>query len=274
MARRVSDGEEGVRQEEQEVGEARQSGGKAAARCGACEWQSAGEGEVPSVGRPVVEAVLTRVKAVRRAVLPAVPRPALGGGAARRVAHRGGRAGVAALVLTLALLSNRAPASVVVAKDFAALCDEADLIFVGTVTGIESRWSDPSKQAIETLVTFGSLTWLRGAPQSFVTLRFGGGDMDGLREEIAGVPHFTLGEKRVIFAHDGTYVSPIVGFDQGALRIVDDAGAAAVVGAQSSAGARGALRLGTPTSEAASPVPLDEFLDRVRRQLAGSGSTP
>jgi hypothetical protein len=185
------------------------------------------------------------------------------------------RCGAAAVLLGVAVLAGRVSATVVLAKDFAALCNEADLIFVGTVTEVASRWSDPSTQSIETLVTFGDLTWLRGTPQSTVTLRFGGGEMDGLREEFAGVPHFSLGERRVIFAHDGTFVSPIVGFDQGALRVVDGVGGAAVLGAPSARDARGALRFDVPAGVETAPVPLAAFLDRVRQQLASPvGVTP
>ncbi len=89
---------------------------------------------------------------------------------------------IVAALLGVAGLAGRVSATVVIAKDFAALCDEADLVFVGTVTGVASRWSDPATQSVETLVTFGDLTWLRGTVQTTVTLRFGGGEMDGLRE--------------------------------------------------------------------------------------------
>ena len=182
--------------------------------------------------------------------------------------------GGAAALLFVGLAAPVA-ATVVVAKDFAALCNEADLIFVGIVTDVVSRWSDPATHSIETLVTFGDLTWLRGGPASTVTLRFGGGEVDGVREEYAGVPHFSLGERRVIFAHDGAFVSPIVGFDQGALRVVDGADGAHVLGAPSAADARGALHLGAPAGAPPSPVPLDAFLDRVRQQLASpTDSTP
>jgi hypothetical protein len=125
------------------------------------------------------------------------------------------------MLIALGAACDRAAATVVVAKDFAALCAEADLIFVGTVSKTESRWIDRDKQAIETQVTFEDLTWLRGPAQSSITLHFAGGEVDGLREEIAGVPGFTVGERRIIFARNGRYVSPIVGFDQGALRVVE-----------------------------------------------------
>jgi hypothetical protein len=185
--------------------------------------------------------------------------------------------GAAALAF-VALAPGRAAATVVVAKDFAALCAEADLIFVGTVTGRESRWSDPSHQAIETLVTFGDVTWLRGTAQPSVTLHFAGGEVDGLREEIAGVPQFAVGERRVIFARAGRFVSPIVGFDQGALRVVEGSNGPVVSGPRSAGGAdgedvsgHGVLRLGTPQPDQSGgpPVALDEYLDRVRRQLDG-----
>jgi len=176
-----------------------------------------------------------------------------------------GTAAAALVLVALALSASGASATMVVAKDFTALCNEASFIFVGTVTNTESRWSDASQQAIETLVTFGDLTWLYGAPQPSVTLRFAGGEMDGLREEIAGVPHFALGERRVIFARDGRFVSPLVGFDQGALRVVDGADGPTVIGVEPPTGAQGALRLGVPGSTAG--VPLDTFVERVRQQL-------
>jgi hypothetical protein len=177
-----------------------------------------------------------------------------------------GRWIVAAVALLVLASPARAPATVVAAKDFAALCREADLIFVGTVTTVDSRWADPDEQSIETLVTFGNLTWLRGPAQPTVTLRFAGGAVDGLREAIAGVPQFAVGERRVIFAREGMYVSPIVGFDeQGALRVTEGPDGAQVVAPPTSGAA---LRLGTPSATpAAGPVPLDEYLDRIRARL-------
>lgn len=230
------------------------------------------------------------VEAVPPRVTEARPSPALPvrRDARRAALPRRGLSMATAALVALALLAGRASATVVVAKDFAALCDEADLVFVGTVTGMESRWSDPSQQTMETLVTFGDLTWLRGTPRAAVTLRFSGGEIDGLREEIADAPHFAIGERRVIFAREGRFVSPIVGFDQGALRVVDGTDGPVVVGAGGAvlpadgAGVRagdsapgGALRRAAPPDADGSPVPLDEFLGRVRGQLARpSNGTP
>src|SRR5215470_6359453 len=185
--RRHRDGQEVVCQGQEDAHQARQGCGTGAAECEGRRHRCR-EAEVPTIRRSVVETVSTRLST------------------ARSFAVR-----IAALVLVgLALAGGPASATVVIAKDFAALCAESDLIFVGTVTGVASRWSDPSKQAIETLVTFGDLTWLRGAPQATVTLRFDGGTVDDVHEDVAGVPHFGEGERRVIFAHAGRFVSPIV----------------------------------------------------------------
>ena len=174
-----------------------------------------------------------------------------------------------------ALAAPRAGATVVVAKDFGAICAEADLIFVGTVSAVASRWSDPQRQAIETEVTFGDLTWLRGTPQSPVTLRFAGGEMDGLHEAVAGVPQFAVGERRVVFAHAGHFASPIVGFNQGLFRVVDGADGPVVLDADGRAVTgvgRAALQRGAPDDRGAA-LSLDAFLDRVRAQLS-AGATP
>jgi hypothetical protein len=180
------------------------------------------------------------------------------------------RAHPAALLALLALLGVApARATVVVEKDFAALCAEADLIFVGTVTDVTSEWSDPQRRAIRTRVSFGDLTWLRGGSADSITLTFAGGEMDGLREEIAGVPRFAVGERRVLFARDGAYISPLVGFSQGQFRVVDGPNGAVVLDADGKpvpATDRAALQRGD-SAAAGEPVSLDAFLGRVRNTL-------
>ncbi|MEO8603969.1 MAG: hypothetical protein ABI629_15445 [bacterium] len=181
------------------------------------------------------------------------------------------RIAAAAVATLAALLYGAVPAraTVVVAKDFAALCAEADLVFVGTVSATAAEWSDPEHRDIRTRVTFADLTWLRGDGAAAVTLRFAGGALDGLREEIAGVPHFAVGERRIIFARAGAYISPLVGFTQGMFQVVDgadgevvlDAGGRAVTGVGSAAVRRGDV------GDVQTALPLDAFLGRVRSQM-------
>jgi hypothetical protein len=189
--------------------------------------------------------------------------------------HRPLRAGLLATLCVAALAAWPAStaATVVVAKDFAALCAEADLVFVGTVTAVTSSWRDAARRSIETRVTFGELTWLRGAPSPTITLHFAGGEVDDWREEIAGVPSFAVGQRRVVFARAGDFISPVVGFHQGLFRVVDqgagpvvfDASGRAVTGV-----GRAALQRGAPGDDAAA-LPLESFLDRVREQLDAGG---
>lgn len=185
----------------------------------------------------------------------------------------GRRCGAVLQLFALAVLfatAMPARATTVVAKSFADLCAEADLVFAGTVTGVETAWADAAKQAIETRVTFGDLTWLRGGPQATLTLRFAGGTLDGLSEEIAGVPRFATGDRVVIFARNGEFISPIVGFHQGLYRVVDGARGPAVVDAEGHpvTGVSGAaVRRGTPAAAPGAPLSLDAFLDGVRGQL-------
>ena len=68
------------------------------------------------------------------------------------------------------------------------------MIFVGTVTAVESRWVDDTHQSVETMVTFDDLSWLKGEPQRSVTLRFAGGTLEGLRVERDGKPQIFCSE--------------------------------------------------------------------------------
>lgn len=186
------------------------------------------------------------------------------------------RASVLAVPAVLVVLATTAAppfarATTVVAKRFADLCAEADLVFAGNVTAVESGWRDGSKQAIETRVSFGSITWLRGGPRPTLTLRFAGGSADGLTEEVAGMPRFAVGDRVVLFARDGDFVSPIVGFHQGVFRVVEGANGPTVIDAEGQPVATiggAAIQRGTPSNGAVSALSLDEFLARVRAELA------
>jgi len=99
----------------------------------------------------------------------------------------------------------------------------AEVIAIGTVTGIREQW-DTTRQAPFTLVTFSNLTVLKGNPGTEVTLYFlGGHTPEGKVLEIAGMPHFTVGEKNVVFcAGNQRDVIPLVGLWQGLLRVAFD----------------------------------------------------
>jgi hypothetical protein len=173
--------------------------------------------------------------------------------------------------------TRTAGATTIIAKDFGQLCREADLVFVGTVVEVTSEWSDAARQSIETRVVFSDLLPLVGVEGSRVELRFGGGAIDGIHEEIAGVPRFAVGERRVIFARKEHSVSPIVGFDQGAFSVVDSASGPVVLGSAGRPVAEIAdrtVRLAPRAANLEAGLSLDSFLERVREQLAARGANP
>lgn len=191
--------------------------------------------------------------------------PVIGRYGARRATSRA----LAILLGGLLLGAQPARATTVVAKDLHALCAEADLIFVGTVRDVRSQWTGAERQSIETLVTFSDLTPVLGVEAAEVTLRFAGGTVDDTREEVAGVPRFTVGERVVVFARSERSISPVVGFHQGCFRVVDDPSGAVVLDVNHrplAAAAGGALGVASDTAGESS-VPLDAFLTRIRQEL-------
>jgi hypothetical protein len=188
-------------------------------------------------------------------------------------AYRVGRwclAVVWAGVVVSLLVARPARATVVVSKDLSQLSAEADLIFVGTVADVRSQWVDPEQQHIETLVTFASIEPLWGVDTDTVTLRFSGGQIGATVQQVVGIPRFTPGERVVVFAREGHFVSPIVGFHQGCFHVVRGSTGPLVVDAPSRpSGTSAALMAeGATTGGGVGGVPLDAFLDEVRAELA------
>jgi len=181
------------------------------------------------------------------------------------------RIGAALILLALVLSAARAGlATTVVAKSFEAICHEADMVFIGSVSRVESRWAAPEQGTIDTLVTFSDLVPLFGVEDEEVVLRFAGGAVDGMREEIAGMPHFRVGDRVVVFARHGRLVSPVVGFHQGLFRVVERDGVPVVLnqGRFPVTAVEGkALRFGSAAEGASSAMTLDAFLERVRDAL-------
>jgi hypothetical protein len=178
----------------------------------------------------------------------------------------------AVVLLTLAVPALLA-ATTIVAKTFGEICREADEIFVGTVAEVSSRWTDRERMEIETLVRFTSVTPIDGVDDGDVTLRFAGGEMEGIREEYAGIPKFEPGHRLVIFARDGKSVSPIVGFRQGwfhvaegpAGPVIEDVEGRPVTGVKD-----GELLLGNPEDGVGAALSLESFLEHVRQRRGAS----
>ncbi len=105
---------------------------------------------------------------------------------------------------------------------------QADLIVQTTVLDVSHRNSDISSQdhvrLPHTFVTLRIEQVLKGTrkPGESITLRFlGGPDGNGRRLFVPGIPQFIAGDQDILFIRDnGAAASPLVGSEQGRLRIV------------------------------------------------------
>jgi hypothetical protein len=110
--------------------------------------------------------------------------------------------------------------------DLPELAQQAEVIADVTVTGIQSYWASPAGgKAIHTRVTFSlNSAPLKGQVASPFTLDFLGGTVGNHRMEVSGMPKFQVGDRLILFSYgpDKSFVSPVIGFDQGALRVIRD----------------------------------------------------
>ena len=128
------------------------------------------------------------------------------------------------LFVSAGMLPTPLLATTIIEQTFPDLVHQAEVIAVGTVTGIQEQW-DATRQAPITNVTFSHLTVLKGDPGGeSITLEFlGGHTPDGMVLAIAGVPRFSMGEKHVVFcAGNHRDFCPLVGLWQGLLRVTFD----------------------------------------------------
>lgn len=111
-----------------------------------------------------------------------------------------------------------ASATTVIPMDLKELAENAELIFVGTVTHIGS---EKEAKTIHTYVTFSDLQVLKGIHlDPTIEIRLGGGTVRGETVEVLGMPKFVVGERALIFlAGNFQYLCPIVGWGQGRYKV-------------------------------------------------------
>jgi hypothetical protein len=129
---------------------------------------------------------------------------------------------VASALVALALTTGTLSASVVTPPPFESLVTQAGEIFVGQVTQQSVRSIDRGgKQLIVTDVTFRTEQVLKGAPAATKTLTFLGGTLGEVRQEVAGMPTFMVGDRDVLFVRSGeSSFLPLVGLFHGRFRVV------------------------------------------------------
>jgi hypothetical protein len=182
------------------------------------------------------------------------------------------KARVVLLLIALAVGTTRPPVAATTVEGMAtsAQAATADRIFVGTVTTIISRPKATAPKYFETVVEFSVEDTVAGNVPATVEITLSGGEVDGVRQRVDGMPELAVGERYVVLLEadqEPPLASPLIGFNQGLYRVVGERRASAVVrdrsgrplpGDASPAGARGATS--DPT--------LDDFLGTLRAARA------
>ncbi len=130
------------------------------------------------------------------------------------------------LALGLLLLAGAATsrALTVLTRDFDQLVARADTVFKGVVTAKTARWvGEGEKRHINTFVTFRVEETYKGESVPEQTLKFLGGELDGVGMEVPDMPQFEVGQDAVLFVvNNGTQFCPLVGVAQGRFHVVKD----------------------------------------------------
>jgi len=118
-----------------------------------------------------------------------------------------------------------ARATTVIPPSFDELVAQAEVIFQGTVTDVQSQWTGEGGQRhIVTLVTLKVEDALKGDPGASYTVRMFGGTVDGTTMEVSDTPKFKVGDRDILFVeHNGTQFVPLVGIMHGRFRVKADA---------------------------------------------------
>lgn len=163
-----------------------------------------------------------------------------------------------------------APALTAVPRPFAELVQEAEVIVVATVAGLESAWSADGA-AIHTTVRLVDLELIKGeVPAVPYELRLAGGVVGDTAQTYPGMPRLVAGERYLLFVRGNLReFFPLVGAYQGLYRVLTDAdGESRVLRAD---------RADSPVVRAlmlpAQPT-LAEFLARIQAEMRAAEPSP
>ena len=156
------------------------------------------------------------------------------------------------LLTTLAALlvgSVSLDATTVIPPTFEQLVDQAQEIFQGSVTKVDSQWiGEGADRHIVSYITFEVKDALKGAPGKTYTMRAFGGTIDGETMMIGDGPKFEVGDEDILFVeNNGTQVVPLVGLMHGQFHVRRDQSGKAMVTTNEDKPLRNVTRLGRET---------------------------
>ncbi len=115
-------------------------------------------------------------------------------------------------------------ASQVVPMSLDVLADHSGQVIVGTVERVESHW-EANPRRIETTVTLGSVTFLKGIPTTSTDsfdLTVPGGTVGEFQMRVCCAPEYNVGDKWVLMLLPTYKTYPVVGIYRGALKVKAD----------------------------------------------------
>lgn len=163
----------------------------------------------------------------------------------------------------LCLVVTPVQATTVLQLSFPEVVDNAELIFEGQVSNVESVQTGP--RSIHTKVTFDVITVIKGDYfQSNISLQFLGGEVDGRRLVVQGMQVPELGETGIFFVESlhEPLIHPLVGWSQGHFLLeADQRGASRVLTADHAPVTGLAL---VPAADPASDTVAEALEDSIR----------
>src|SRR5215217_689914 len=98
---------------------------------------------------------------------------------------------VITLIIMLWLAEN-VRATVLLPDEFGEVVSGSQIIVYGRVDDVRPEWSD-NRRRIETIVTVGAASYLKGGPGETVTFRVPGGQIGRYKNVMVGAPEFRQG---------------------------------------------------------------------------------
>jgi hypothetical protein len=127
-------------------------------------------------------------------------------------------------LILIGVALSRASATTVIPPTFEQLVGQAEFIFQGTVTNIQSVWTGEGAQRhIETYVTFQVEENVKGEAGSSYTIQMLGGTIGDETLEISDTPKFKVGDRDILFVeHNNDQFVPLVGIGYGRFHVQRD----------------------------------------------------
>jgi len=167
-----------------------------------------------------------------------------------------------------------ASATTVVPPTFEQLVDQAQVIFQGTVSKVNSQWiGEGADRHIVTYVTFDVKESLKGKAGKSYTISTFGGTVDGESMMIGDAPTFEVGDDQILFVeNNGSQVIPLVGLMHGQFRVRKDDAGREMVTTNTNAPVRDVERLGREkaTAESASAMTPAAFKAAISARLTAA----